>query len=161
MEKFMEKFQALSMGEKLILVAGLVLLIASFLPWYRIDLGPFGDFTRNGWQSPGAFWSIIPVFIGVAMSAVVALKTFSDVELPSDIGGQSWARIHLGGGVLALLFLVIKFINENSFLSFGFYLGFIAALALAAGGALMFRDEGGTLPGMPPSDGPPSGPPGA
>ena len=161
MDKFMERFQALSMGEKLILIAGVVLLIASFLPWYRIDLGPFGDVSRNGWQSPGAFWSIIAVFIGLAMSGVVAVKTFSAVELPSDIGGQSWARIHPGGGAVALLFLIIKFINENSYLSFGFYIGFIAVLALAGGALLMFRDEGGTLPGMPPSGGPPGSPPGA
>ena len=30
MDKIMEKFQALSLGEKIILVAGVVLLIASF-----------------------------------------------------------------------------------------------------------------------------------
>lgn len=157
----MDKFQALSLGEKVILVAGVVLLIASFLPWYRIDLGPFGDVSRNGWQSPGAFWSIIAVFIGLAMSGVVAAKTFSAIELPSEIGGQSWARINLGGGAITLLFLIIKFINENSYLSFGFYIGFIAALALAGGGLMMFRDEGGTIPGMPSGDGPADSPPGS
>ncbi len=159
MEKFMEKFQALSMGEKLILVAGIVLLIASFLPWYRVSAFGF-TFSANGWEAPGAFWSIIAVLIGLAMSGVVAAKTFAAIELPSDIGGQSWARIYLGGAAIALLFLIIKFINHSGDLSFGFYLGFLAALALAAGGALMFRDEGGTLPGMPPSDGPAGSPPG-
>ncbi|MEX2160137.1 MAG: hypothetical protein WEB04_12115 [Dehalococcoidia bacterium] len=152
----MEKFQALGMGEKLILIAGVVLLISSFLPWYRIDLGPFGDVSRNGWQSPGAIWSIIAVFIGVGMSGAVALTAFSTVALPSNVGGQSWARIYLGGAAIALLCLIIKFLNENSYLSFGYFLGLIAVLALAAGAFLMFRDEGGTLPGLPSSGGPPA-----
>lgn len=160
MDKYMEKFQALSLGEKLILPAGIVLLISSFLPWYSIDLGPFGDVSRNGWQSPGAIWSIIAVFIGLGLSAVVAMKTFSTVELPNDVGGQSWGRINLGGAALALLALIIKFLNESSYLSFGFFLGFIAVLALVAGAFLMFRDEGGTLPGMPSSGGPAASPPG-
>ena len=38
-------------------VSGIVLLIFSFFPWYGVDLGPFGSVSRNGWQSPGAFWS--------------------------------------------------------------------------------------------------------
>ena len=160
MDKYMEKFQAMSLGEKLILPAGIVLLISSFLPWYSIDLGALGTFSRNGWQSPGAFFSIIAIFIGVAMATAVALRAFSAVELPADVGGQSWGRIYLGGAAIALLFLIIKFLNESSYLSFGFFLGFIAVLALAAGAFLMFRDEGGTLPGVPSCGGPAAGPPG-
>ena len=161
MEKILEKFQALGLGEKIILIAGVVLLIASFLPWYSVDLGPFGSVSRNGWESPGALWSIVPVFIGLAMAGVIALKTFTAVQLPNDVGGQSWARVHLAGGALALLFVVIKFLNESSHLSFGFYLGLVAAAALAAAGFLMYRAEGGTLPGMPGggvSGGGPAGP---
>ncbi len=159
MEKLMEKFQALSLGEKIILVAGVVLLIASFLPWYRVSAFGF-TFSANGWQAPGALWSMLAVFIGLAMAGVVGAKTFTDIQLPANLGGQSWARVHLAGGVLALLLVVIKFINENNSMSFGFYLGFLCAIALAAGGALMFRDEGGTIPGMPSSDGPAGSPPG-
>jgi len=149
MEKILEKFQALGLGEKIILIAGVVLLIASFLPWYSVDLGPFGSVSRNGWESPGALWSIVAVFIGLAMAGVIAVKTFAGVQLPNDVGGQSWARVHLAGGAVALLFVVIKFLNESSHLSFGFYLGFIAAAALAGAGVLMYREEGGALPGMP------------
>ncbi len=168
----MDKFNAMSIGEKVIVVAGALLLIASFLPWYRYDFGLF-DISRNGWQSPGAFWSILAVFVGLAMSGVIAVKTFTDVQLPPDVGGQSWGRVFLAGGALALLLVVFKFITESSDLSYGFYIGLLATLALAAGGALMYRDEGGVLPGIggsgsqggsppsssPPSDGPPASPP--
>ena len=56
----MEKFKGLGIGEKFILIAGLVLFIDGFLPWYSVDLGPFGNFNRSGWQSPGAIWSMRP-----------------------------------------------------------------------------------------------------
>jgi len=141
MDKLIEKFMALSIGEKIIIIAGLVLLIDGFLPWYSVDLGPFGSFTRSGWQSPGAIWSMIAILIGLAMAAVVILKGLTEVEIPDNIGGVSWPKILLGGGVAALLLVVIKFLNESSSLGFGFYLGFIAAAALAVGGVLLYREE--------------------
>src|SRR3970282_2337550 len=143
MDKLIEKFMALSIGEKIIIIAGLVLLIDGFLPWYSVDLGPFGDFMRNGWQSPGVFWSMLAILIGLAMAAVVFLKGLTEVEIPDNVGGVSWPKILFGGGVAALLLVVIKFLNESSHLAFGFYLGFIAAAALAVAGFLIFRGESG------------------
>ncbi len=149
----MDKFNAMSIGEKVIVVAGALLLIASFLPWYRVSAFGFTA-SAHGWEAPNAIWSILAVFVGLAMAGAVVLKTFTDVQLPADIGGQSWGRVYLGGGVLAVLLVVIKFIAENSNLSYGFYVGLLATLGLAAGGALMYRDEGGILPGMGGSSGP-------
>ena len=141
MDKLVEKFMALSIGEKIIVVAGVLLLIVGFLPWYSIDLGPLGDLTRNGWQSPGALWSMLAILIGLAMAAVVVLKGLTEVGIPDNVSGVSWPRILLGGGVAAFLFVLIKLLNENSYMGFGFYLGIICAAALAAGGFLMFREE--------------------
>ena len=164
----MDKFNAMSIGEKGILIAGAVLLIASFLPWYRVDLGPFGDISRSGWQSPGALWSMLAVFIGLAMAIAVALKNFTDVELPDKPAGRSWTEIYLGASVIAALSILIKIINENEFMSFGFYLGIICVAALVGASAMLFREEGGVLPGMggggstggsPPSGSPPASPP--
>ncbi len=105
---------------------------------------------------------MLAIVIGLAMSAVVVLKGLTEVEIPDDVGGASWPKILLGGGVAALAFVLIKLLNESSFMGFGFYLGIIAAAALAGGGFLMFREEkaagpSGPPPGPPPS--PPSGPP--
>ena len=141
MDKLVEKFMALSIGEKIIVIAGALLLIVGFLPWYSIDLGPLGDFTRNGWQSPGALWSMLAILIGLAMAAVVVLKGLTEVEIPDNVGGVSWPRILLGGGLVALVFVVLKLLNHSGDLGFGFYLGIILAAALAAGGFLMFREE--------------------
>jgi len=141
MENWMEKFNALSLGEKIILPAGVVLFIAGFLPWYSVDLGVLGDYSHNGWQSPNSFLSVLAILIGLAMAGVVGLKASGTATIPDNVGGVTWPKIHLGGGAAALLFLLIKIIGDNDYTAFGFYLGIIAAAALAAGGFLMFREE--------------------
>jgi hypothetical protein len=65
----------------------------------------------------------------------------TEVEVPENVSGFSWPKIMLGGGVAAVVLLVIKLLNESSYLGFGFYLGIICAAALAVGGFLMFREE--------------------
>jgi hypothetical protein len=141
MEKWIEKFNALSIGEKIILPAGVVLFILGFLPWYSVDLGPLGTYTRNGWQSPGAIWSILAILVGLAMAVVVGLKAFGTATIPDNVGGFTWPKIHLGGGVAALVLVLIKLANESSHMAFAFYIGIIAAAALAGAGFLMFREE--------------------
>ena len=141
MDKLMEKFKALSIGSKIIVIAGLLLFIDGFLPWYDVDFGILGSITRNGWQSPGAFWSILAIFIGLAMAGVVILKDLTDAAVPDNVGGLTWPKILLGGGVVALLFVLIKLVNESDFLGFGFYLGIITTGALAVAGFLMYQEE--------------------
>jgi hypothetical protein len=144
MDKLMERFMALSVGAKIILVAGVVLFIDGFLPWYKVSFQIFGESvsaSRNGWESPGAIWSVLAVLVGLAMAVLVVLKDLTDVQIPDNVGGVSWPRIFLGGGLATLLLLVIKFLNESSHLGFGFYLGFLAAIALAVAGFMMFREE--------------------
>ena len=81
MDKLVERFKAMSVGEKIIVIAGLFLFIVAFLPWYSISLGPLGSFTRSGWQSPGAIWSVFAVFIGLGMAGVVILRRLTDVKI--------------------------------------------------------------------------------
>jgi hypothetical protein len=139
-----DKLNTLSNGEKLIAGGGVVMLIASFLPWYKIDFGSIVSVSRNGWQSPGAIWSLLAVLIGIVMAGAILGPKFANIQLP-DLGSITWPQAHLGLGVAALIFVILKFINESSYLSFGFYLGFLAALALAAGGYLYFTESGGKL----------------
>jgi hypothetical protein len=136
-----ERFQQTSLGEKIILIAGPLLLIDSFLPWYDVDLGPFGSVTRSGWESPGAIWSILAMLIGLVMAGVVAATRFTTTQMPALPEGVSWGRVHLGMGVAVALFVIIKLVNESSYLGFGFYIGIVLAAALAAGGFLMFQAE--------------------
>ena len=63
------------MGDKIMLIAGPLLLIDSFLKWYSykacfLDVCVSGS--RSGWQSPGALWSILAVLIGVLLAGGIA-----------------------------------------------------------------------------------------
>jgi len=141
MEKWLEKFMALSIGEKIIVIAGLLLFIDGFLPWYDVDLGPFGSVTANGWESPGAIWSLLAILLGLAMSGVVAVKALTEGVIPENVGGFSWPKIFLGGGVAVAVLILIKLLNESSYMGFGFYIAIICAAALAVAGVLMYREE--------------------
>ena len=144
MDRLIERFKAMSVGEKIIIIAGTLLFIVGFLPWYSVSfefLGESASVSVNGWQAPGAIWSILAIFIGLAMAGVVGLKNLAEVAIPENVGGFSWPKIFLGAGVATLAFVLIKLLNESSFMGFGFYLGIIAAGALAVAGFLMFREE--------------------
>ena len=144
-----EKFKALSIGERIIVVAGPVLFIIGFFHWYSYDFGCSTVLTqqlcpsigRSAWESPGAIWSIFAILIGLAMSAVVAVRSLTTGVIPDNVSGFSWPKIQLGAGSVAALFIVIKLLNHSSNLSIGFFLGIVAVGALVAGGALMYRDE--------------------
>jgi hypothetical protein len=158
----------LTLGEIITAVSGVLLLVFSFFHWYSVDVnfGPIsGSFSRNGWQSPGAFWGIVAILIGIVLAAHVIVEKLGGVELPERLGSVGWGIVHLAGGVIALLFVLIKLLNESSSTAIGFYLGIIAAAGLAAGGYMMAK-EAGELPGAlggakggsapPPPPGPPT-----
>src|SRR3989304_2620183 len=66
MDKLIERFQALSIGEKIIIIAGAVLLIDGFLPWYSVSAEFAGvkvSASASGWESPGALWSMLAILI--------------------------------------------------------------------------------------------------
>jgi hypothetical protein len=148
MEKLVEKFMALGIGEKIIIIAGVVLFIDGFLPWYSASAcgEVFGEricasASASGWGAPGAIWSILAVLVGLAMGAVVVVRGLTEAEIPDNVGGVSWPKILLGGGLATVLLVLIKLLNESSHLGFGFYLGILCVVALAVGGFLMFREE--------------------
>lgn len=145
----MDKINEMSTGEKLIAGGGIVLLIASFLPWYKVSVSALGfsaSASASGWESPGALFSILAVIIGVVMAAAVLAPKFSTVQLP-DLGGSlTWGQAYFAGGIATLVLVIIKFLDHSSNLSYGFFLGFLAAIALAAGGYMLYTQERGTQP---------------
>ena len=141
----MDRINALSTGEKLIVAGGIVMLIASFLPWYSYDFGLDGiadiSISRNGWQSPGAIWSILATLVAVAMAGTILAAKFGNMTLPALSNNLTWGTLYLAAGGIVALCVILKLVGESSYLSFGFYLGILAAIALAAGGYLLYSEE--------------------
>lgn len=139
----MEMLNKLSLGEKLIAGGGIVLLIASFLPWYRISVFNIVAVSANGWEDPATPFSIIAVLLGVVLAGAVIASRLGNVQLPA-IGQFSWGQVYLAGGALVVIMMILVFISESSYLALGFYLAFLAAIAIAAGGYLQFTIDKGT-----------------
>jgi hypothetical protein len=139
-----ESFQKLSLGDKIMLIAGPLLLIDSFLNWYSVKacfLDVCASASRSGWQSPGALWSILAVLIGVLLSGGIAAMNFANVKMPALPQGLTWARVDLGAAVAAAVFILLKLLGESSHLAYGFFIGIILVAALVVGAFLNFQAE--------------------
>jgi hypothetical protein len=143
----MDMVNQLSIGQKLIAGGGIALLIFSFLPWHHYSFGSLtgipgvpGSINRSAWQSPDAIWSLLAVLLGVAMVVAVLGPAFANLQLP-NLGSVTWGQAMLGAGAAVLILVIVKFLAHSGSLGFGFYLGFIASVVIAAGGYLLYSEE--------------------
>jgi hypothetical protein len=134
-----------------ILVAGVVMLVGSFLGFYKYSVSAFGTSASesySGWSS-GLFGIVtIIVICGVAMAAQVALAAFApNVSLPDKVLGLSWDQIHLALGFQAAIMMLAFLITSRGSLSLGigFWLMLLAGIALLVG-AVMRTTGAGTSP---------------
>jgi hypothetical protein len=146
--QIMEKFQKIPLGEKIILIAGPLLFIDTFLPWYSVSCintiaGCIGGGSINGWSAPGAIWSILAGLVGLAAAGLVGVTAFSTVKMPALPQGVTWARVYLGLGIAGIVCILLKLAAHSGNMGFGFFLGIILVAALVVGGGLLFQAEGG------------------
>ena len=126
----------LSQGERIVLVAGL-LLIADllFLPWYDIDLGPLDEAvntTATGVQEPYAGYGVAAVVLVVIMIAQIALAKLLSVRMPRL--PVPWSQVHLILGIFVAVVLVIKLVRLTDSLGYGAYSAILAGILIAYGG---------------------------
>jgi cytochrome c biogenesis factor len=125
-----------------IIVAGALMLIGSFLNFYEISF--FGETDgRNAWSGDLFFpVTIIPVLCGVVMALHVVLTTFANVDLPERVLGFSWNQLHLVLGVQAVLMMLAFLLQDKGGLdiAIGFWLMLLSAIGLAVGAVLRERE---------------------
>ncbi|MDQ2649056.1 MAG: hypothetical protein M3Z03_05845 [Actinomycetota bacterium] len=131
----------LTTSDKVIAGSGLLLFIASFLPWFKFDFGPFGgEVTANGWDV-GFFWAGIPGLLGLAAAGAVISSKLFDTKLPElPIG---WGQAFLMAGAISAVIVVLKLIMGEDVVdrAYGLFVATIAALGFAGGGYLAFQEE--------------------
>lgn len=137
----------LSPGNMTILIAGVVIFLASFLAFWKISIGGFSK-SYNAWSSDA--WLLgnatIPAFLGLIMAAEVALTTFANVKFPPRLLGFSWNQIHLALGAQATVMMIMWLITSNHGFDFGigFFLMLLAAVALFVGAIIRDRETATT-----------------
>lgn len=142
----------LSPANIVILAAGVVMLIGSFLDFYKLSLHGFGgSYSASAWSGANGFGvfgiATVVVLCGVAMAAQVGLSTFaSGVSLPDTPLGLSWDQVHLALGFQATLMMLAFLIRSKSSLSFGigFWLMLLSAIALLVGAIMRVAGAGAT-----------------
>ena len=133
----MEQLQSLSLGRKLILGAGLLLFIDTFLAWQSVTVGVF-TVTQNAWHG---FWGVLLALLTIALLVWVGARAFG-VELPLKVPDGITT---LGLAAVILLFAVLKTITE-SFSAWASYIGIVLAAVVAFGAWQAFQESGESLP---------------
>lgn len=119
---------------KLILLAAMIGIISTFLPWVSVSAGAFGysiSRSQNGFHGVGILYFIL--MIGVALIGFMGTKT--------DMVSKNIRLGVMGGAALALICLLIAYGNAkdqagggyglvNAAVGIGFILSFLAATAL-------------------------------
>jgi hypothetical protein len=142
-----EQFNKMSLGEKIIVVAGPLFFIFSFLPWFDYDIGGFDGPSRSGWSGDFSFLTIIATLAVIVMVAQIVIARFTSVQMPALPQGVTWGRVHLGIGIYVVFAVAIRLLIGESAAGFDadrqiwLFVALICAGALAAGGFLMFQDE--------------------
>src|SRR5437764_1814220 len=119
------KLAAARGADRMILIAGLVFLIVSFLPW--IGIGPL---SASGWSSGGlAVLAILLALLALAFAVVRALGVDMDLGTVED----GLIYVVLGGG--ALLFSLLRLITLPRLFGarYGLYVALIAGAFLTYG----------------------------
>jgi hypothetical protein len=143
-----------TLGQSIVMVAGVLLFVWGFLPWYS-DAGG----SANAWSQetiPGllltATW--VPL-LSLAIAIFVAIKVFFD-GFPDRVFGFTWAQLSIVVGLFGVL-ISLGFLVANRSLGnlgslnigLGLILSFVTALVLLGGAVLDYVGVGTDVANRP------------
>jgi hypothetical protein len=138
-------------NDLVVMGAGVLILIDSFLPWYGASFGGFSA-TVSGWNAGfGAWFSILLV---IAVAGVTAARVFAGRSLPSVGGGAvSWTFLTAAVSAVAFIIMLLRWVTFPSGShgvsaggKFGIYIGLIIAIVQTVYGYLSITQAGEKLP---------------
>jgi drug/metabolite transporter (DMT)-like permease len=127
----MPNLSTLSRGTQLLVGAGVLLLIDTFLNWWSVDLGPISA-GQNAWSG---FWGVIMGLALLALLALVIARVF-DVKLPTELPE---GQIIVGLGALIFVFALLKNLIDD-YSTIWSYIGVLLAAGVAYGAWLRYQE---------------------
>ena len=130
-----------SAGQRVAWVAGLVLLLSSFMSWYSGSSVEGPTLSVIGWHT-GTIGKLV-FFLGLAL-VVIAILREAGIELPPSIPES---LVTIGLGSLATVLVLIRLISipdtfaGTSGRSIGLWIALLAALAVIAAGLLRAGED--------------------
>ena len=150
-------------AEIVILAAGVVTFVFSFLPFYKFPSATIAGITLRSSTHNLSAWSsglfpvatLIPIF-GIVMAAQIAVTKWASVRLPEHVLGFTWEQIHVALGLFAALLAICYLIVDKggADFGFGFFLVLIGAIGLAVGAIMLQLERAGATGGSPGLAGP-------
>lgn len=134
------KLQGAQGADRLILVAGVLFFVDSFLPWYGVGFSVPGlggaSFNVKGWSSGGL--AVLAILFALAATAFATIRVLG-VKL--DLGQVNDGLIYLvlGGG--AFLFTLLRLVTQTSFTKYGLYVALVLSALLAYGAYKKFQSS--------------------
>ncbi|HEX9695372.1 MAG TPA: hypothetical protein VGB64_03555 [Actinomycetota bacterium] len=120
--------------DRLILIAGALFFVDSFLPWYGFSFGGFGA-NIKGWSAGGL--AVLSILFAIAALALAVLRIAKvNVQLGASDG---LLYLILGGG--AFVFALLRFITETRLTKFGLYIAIVLGAILAYAGWMKKKAE--------------------
>ncbi len=132
-------FNKLSMGAKLALIGGAVLIVDLFLPWY----GVFG-ININALDSEILAWG--GCIVAIAGAAVLLLKAMGKKEMSA--GQFKPEQLAFILGAVGFVMIVLRWLTENNFVKYGLFVGIAASALVAYGSFAEMKSKGMKVPGM-------------
>jgi hypothetical protein len=119
-------------GEIVIMAASGLMLIGSFLPFYKA-----GDFNWSAWSNAFSLFPLttLMVLLTVAIGVVVALRLFANVDLPERLWLFTLPQLEFALSMLVAITMLCYVIRDTGAIDkgIGAWLMVLAAIALAVG----------------------------
>jgi len=154
----MPDLKALSTGTKIILAAGLLLLIDTFLAWQKVSAEINGveiaSATASGWHG---FLGVVMGLALIALLAWVGLQV-ANVDLNINLPDRT---VTMALAVLVLVFAVLKNLVDD-YSAWASYVGIVLAAVVAFGAWMRMQEPEAAVAGMAPAESappPPAAPP--
>jgi hypothetical protein len=125
-------------------VAGVLLLIDTFLSWEKYDgpgsefaeqLGVTDELSRNAWHGVGLIVGLLTV---VLVAWLIVRLAAAEIELP-----VSHAMTGAVLGILILMFTVIKVLADTDYRTIWAWIGLVLAIVIAVGAWMSVQEAGG------------------
>lgn len=129
-------FSKLSLGSKVILGAGLLLLIDSFFHWQEVSIGPIsaGVSMWHGWG----------VLIGLTLLVILAWEGARFAEIKIAVGPLSPSMLTVVLSALLVLFTLIKVLS-NDYVASWAWIGLVLSIGVGVGAWLNMQAAGESL----------------
>jgi len=157
----MDRLKGLPLGRQIVLGAGLLLLIDTFLNWQQVSIAGHTLYSAKGWHG---FLGIVMGLALVVLLVWTAAKAF-EIALPVNVPD---GLTSLGLAALVVLFAFLKAVSDDA-VHWPAWIGVILAAGVTYGAWLVFSASGESMPNFaamggsggstPSSDSPPSSPP--